>query len=318
MPAASVTWSAAPAASASFPEPGLVRFEATGSVTLTARADGQEATTSVTISAPPDLVFDMARDGNRDIFRAALDGRDVERLTSDPTDDTDPTVGGGTLVFTSRRSGNAELFARPIEGTQLEQLTETEDDEIQPALSRDGQRVAFASDRDGVFQVWTAALDGANPVRATDGLGFDAALEGSPSWAADGGTLALMSTARGNADVWTVEVPGSDGTPVADGTEPELEPAWHPTEEQLVFAAVTDGDAELFHLDLTTGTLTRLTTRPGSDGQPAWLPDGRIVYTAWTDGEPALRWLDPADPELVQEIPIETGERPQNPHGIFE
>jgi hypothetical protein len=50
----------------------------------------------------------------------------------------------------------------------------------------------------------------------------------------------------------------------------------------------------------------RLTSRPGIDGQPAYLPDGRVVYTAWTDGVPRLRWLDPDHPADGAEIP--TGE----------
>src|SRR2546429_1065616 len=44
---------------------------------------GCTASEAPNVAAPPAIVFDWLRNGNRDIYRAALDGRDVVRLTSD-------------------------------------------------------------------------------------------------------------------------------------------------------------------------------------------------------------------------------------------
>jgi len=71
------------------------------------------------------------------------------------------------------------------------------------------------------------------------------------------------------------------------------------------------GDVELYLLDLEDRSVRRLTEREGSDGYPAWLPDGRIVYVAYTGSTPELRWLDPAAPGVTHPIPLPG--RPGNP-----
>src|SRR6266566_7889058 len=92
-------------------------------------------------TAPPTIVFDWLRNGNRDIYRAALDGKDTVRLTSDPGDDQHPTERAGTVVFTSYRDGNGELYAVPATGGAERRLTtSTEFNETQPALSPDGTK----------------------------------------------------------------------------------------------------------------------------------------------------------------------------------
>src|SRR5205807_5891481 len=72
---------------------------------------GCTASEAPNVAAPPAIVFDWMRNGNRDIYRAALDGRDVVRLTSDPGDDQHPTERAGAVVFTSYRDGHAQLYA---------------------------------------------------------------------------------------------------------------------------------------------------------------------------------------------------------------
>ena len=75
----------------------------------------------------------------------------------------------------------------------------------------------------------------------------------------------------------------------------DFEPAFSPDGRRIAFASNRTGDVELFLLELESGEVTRLTNREGSDGQPTWLPDGRIVYVAFAEATPELRWLDPKE-----------------------
>ena len=313
-----VRWSAEPSSHVEFIGADRARLEETGAVTIRAEADGLSGERSVTVEPPPAIVFER-RDpgGNLDVWRAALDGRDVQRLTDAPVDDGDPTAAGGQVVFVSSRSGNGDLYAVPAGGGDATRLTAEPTQEVDPALSRDGARLAFARpDERGLFAVWTAESDGTVAERVTDELGFDFAIETSPSWSPDGDRLAVMSTARGAADVWQVTVSSGEAMVLAGRDESEVQPAWHPDAERVAFAAVVDDDTELFLLDLEDDSVTRLTERSGTDAQPAWLPDGRLVYTARSGGMPELRWLDPADPAAVHVIPLDGA--PEHPHGIFE
>ena len=127
------------------PWPG-VRESLTLSVVLLLGCTASEAPG---VGAAPAIVFDWLRDGNRDIYRAALDGTDTVRLTSDPGDDQYPTERAGTVVFTSYRDGNGELYAVPSLGGAEQRLTTTAANETQPALSPDGRHIAYLSDDSG-------------------------------------------------------------------------------------------------------------------------------------------------------------------------
>src|SRR2546425_9596893 len=110
---------------------------------------GCTASEAPKVAAPPAIVFDWLRNGNRDIYRAALDGKDTVRLTSDPGDDQYPTERAGTVVFTSYRDGNGELYAVSSTGSSERRLTTTSANETQPALSPDGGHIAYLSDVSG-------------------------------------------------------------------------------------------------------------------------------------------------------------------------
>jgi Tol biopolymer transport system component len=316
-----VVWSAEPEQAAEFPEAGLVRFLTEGSVTLMAEARmglarrlGRE---TVDVAVPPLIVVDLLADGNRDIYRVAIDGGDLARLTEAGLDDLDPTAAGGTVVFTSFRDGNAELYSVPLSGGTPQRLTQTADNEVQPALSPDGTRLAYASDPTGIHKLWTANADGSGPEATTPDFGTGGSVEGSPSWAWTGDRLAFISTTNGTADIFDLRLDGSDPALLIGGDDADVEPAWHPDRAEVVFVSNRTGNAELFLYRVASQELTQLTDRPGSDGEPAWLPDGRIVYTAWVNNVPQLRWLDPAVPDSVHAIPIDAG-TPRRAAGAFD
>ncbi|MDX1577884.1 MAG: hypothetical protein R3266_05345 [Gemmatimonadota bacterium] len=293
-----------------------VRFEETGAVIITVSHDGDEVSESVQVAVPPTIVYELLRDGNRDIWKAALDGRDRERLTSDPGDDRDPTLTGDDVVFVSFRAGNGDLYRVSLSGGTVSRLTQTPADEGNPALSPAGDRLAFTADGTGVPKLWTAAADGSGAARASTESRFSGAVESSPSWAPGDDELVFMSTDAGSADLYAYRegTPGVEEVLVAGATA-EVEPAWGPDGDRVVFASQRDGATDLYLLDRATGSTTRLTDRADADGQPSWLSDGRIVFTAWVDGEPRLRWLDPDDPGLeAHEIDVGSG-RPGHPAG---
>src|SRR2546430_16244239 len=156
------------------------------------------------VAAAPVIVFDWLRDGNRDIYRATIDGKDSVRLTSDPGDDQYPTERAGTVVLTSYRDGNGELYAVPSTGGAARRLTTTPADETQPALSPDGRHIAYLSDVSGVPKLWLCAADGTNPEPLTTGFGFAGSIEASPSWAPSGDRLVFVSTANGPSGLFVL------------------------------------------------------------------------------------------------------------------
>jgi Tol biopolymer transport system component len=54
----------------------------------------------------------------------------------------------------------------------------------------------------------------------------------------------------------------------------DVSPAWSPDGRQLAFVSYRDGNAEIYLLDLPTGSLRNLTNHPAPDTSPVWSPDG--------------------------------------------
>jgi len=323
-----VQWSGSPSNAVEFPAPGKARLKESGTVQIRAETGDAAGQLTIQVSAPPVVVFDMRRNGNRDIYRVSLDGRDLTRLTTHALDDLSPTVAGGTIVFTGYRTFQvvgetttatiADLYSMPLSGGSASRRTATGDAELDPALSPNGQRLAFTRlAGEPAPKVWVSGANGSNPGRATPAVGFSGSTEASPSWAPDNARLVYMSTRDGSANLYILNVAAGTTSPLlADVFSAYVEPAWSPDGQWIAFVSNRDGPTNIYRVHVDTREVERLTNRAEPDGQPAWLPDGRIVFTSWSGNETRLRWLDPSEPGKVYDIPLEDGS-PQNPAGIF-
>ncbi|HET6230661.1 MAG TPA: hypothetical protein VFE05_11380 [Longimicrobiaceae bacterium] len=260
--------------------------------------------------ALPVVVFDRVTGGNRDIWRVALDGSDLVRITSNVADDQNPTVAQGLVVFTSFRDTAADLYRIPLTGGAETRLTQQHVDLLDAAYSSNGLRLAYTNDVSGVSRLYTSKADGTGGAPATTGSGQ---IEAGPTWKPRADTssahldsIAFVSTLTGGSDIY-IATPGGAATLLVGGPNAEVEPAWSPDGTQVAFVSDRTGDTEIFTVNVSTGVVTRLTNRAGTDNGPAWLADGRLVYTAWVGSTPHLEWLDPAAPATTHVIPTGTG-----------
>ncbi len=76
-----------------------------------------------------------------------------------------------TMVFNTHRDGNWEIYSMELNGENLKRLTFNEDKRAdfefsnidgEPALSPDGQKIAFLSGREGSFDICIMDIDGKN------------------------------------------------------------------------------------------------------------------------------------------------------------
>jgi Tol biopolymer transport system component len=288
-----------------------------GTVTLRATFGRDEGARELTVAVPPSIVFDRVVDGNRDLWRVALDGGDLARLTDHAAEDSDPTVAAGRIVFASLRAdSNLELFSIPLTGGDATRLTRTAAPETMPALSRDGQRLAYISNASGLAKLWLAAGDGSGGAPAAPSFGAGFALDASPSWAPDGGRIAFTSTEGGSPDVFGL-APGGTPSLLAGGSSLELEPAFSPDGLYLAFTSDRAGGGltRIYVMHLASGAVSRLSFGALPVGQPAWTADGRLVYTEFTPAGGQLRWIDLPLSMVVHAIPTGAGSA-RNPAGI--
>ena len=67
-----------------------------------------------------------------------------------------------------------------------------------PAVSPDGSRLAFVSNRDGQYEIYVAAIDGSNPVNVSR----HALRDTYPTWTPDGGSVTFVSERTIKASAW--------------------------------------------------------------------------------------------------------------------
>jgi len=144
-----------------------------------------------------------------------------------------------------------------------------------PAWSPDGRRIAFASDRDGNFEVYVVNADGSGQRNLTRKPGFDS----DPVWSPDGRKIAFVRTnsdgdgpARGH-ELYLMNADGSGQRMLARGRAP----AWSPDGRKIAFRSARDGNGEVYVVNADGSGLQRLTRNPQSDGGPLWSPDGRKI-----------------------------------------
>ena len=119
-------------------------------------------------------------------------------------------------------------------------LSRSDGNDFAPAVSPDGSRIAFYSDRDGHADLFVMNADGSDPVNLTRGI--------------RNSDTEYKFTGR---SYWVFKC------------------GWSPDGQELVFMSPIDGNYELFVTRVDGSTPRRITTTPGSELTPAWGPARR-------------------------------------------
>ena len=185
------------------------------------------------------------------------------------------------------------------DGTDVRQLTENDGSEDGPSWSPDGDRIAFASDRNGWREIFVMNADGTDVRQLTENEDRGRGVRDKdhrPSWSPDGDRIAF--------DRWIMEVDGilglhtseifvmnADGTEVCqltghDDPEPmRWNASWSPDGDRIAFHRSWNGDHGIFVMNADGTDVRQLTENDGYDYNPSWSPDGdRIALSRGRNG----------------------------------
>jgi Tol biopolymer transport system component len=131
----------------------------------------------------------------------------------------------------SDRDDNDEIYVMDADGSDPRRLTFNDAHDHMLSWSPDGTRIAFASDRDGNYEIYVMAVpdgsdaDGSNPQRLTD----NDADEWFPSWSPDGAQL-LFNSKRdgGDLDVYIMDADGTNVRRLTDSPGQDFNAVWQP------------------------------------------------------------------------------------------
>jgi hypothetical protein len=157
---------------------------------------------------------------------------------------------------------------------------------IAPALSPDGGKLAFLSERD-LFSIELFVADAAsgNITRRLSRTLVDTHLESlqfinsAGAWDRSGRQLALGAVSKGRPLL--VLLDAQSGERVREVPFPRLgeiyTPSFSPDGNRVVFSALAGGVTDLYVYDLQKEALRQITDDAYADLQPAWSPDGRTI-----------------------------------------
>jgi len=187
----------------------------------------------------------------------------------------------GIILLSMEENGYAHLFAYLPQELPLLRLTSGEWDDVQPALSPDGKQVAFASNRDGFWDLYILEINSGEITRITNTETYEA----SPSWSPDGQWLAFEAYADENLDIAILSLTDGDQEPINLTLDPSSDhsPAWAPGGRQLAFVSNRNGDSDIWLADLDkTGAerYVNLSKTPhAEENHPVWTTEG--THLAW-------------------------------------
>jgi len=228
------------------------------------------------------IVFVSNRDGNWEIYVMNADGSAQTRLTDNSAIDELPAwTADGRIVFGSYRDGNDNLYVMAADGGSLRRLTNDPGTEAFPAPAPTGDRIAFISDRDGTFDVYTMSIDGDGSwTRVTDSPVSDV----WPIWSPAGTKIAFD---RWNGDNHVIETVNADGTGLTRITNvpgrEEVAPAWSPDGTRLAFLGCYSNNCDLVVRN-ADGSGAETTLVHGGAGAPDWQALPRNTSTSGSGG----------------------------------
>jgi WD40 repeat protein len=228
----------------------------------------------------------------------------------------DETV--GRILKRAGRAGNAEAAIEEVVGVKIDDLSKQWHEAIRatyrsiaeskrpptaygralitdknagelnlaPALSPDGRRIVFLSER-GLFSidVYLADAQTGRILRHIVKTAVDPHFESlqfinsSGAWDRQGRRFAFGTVQKGRPYLSILDV---DGSRIARDVKlanlgEVFSPSWSPDGNRIVFSAIAGGLTDLYLYDLKADKLQRLTDDAFADLQPAWSPDGRTI-----------------------------------------
>ena len=188
------------------------------------------------------------------------------------------------VIFSFEENGYAHLFAYIPDQLPLTRLTSGDWDNITPSPSPDGEKLAFASNRGGQWDLYLLDLQSGDVAQLTDTPEY----EGSPTWSPDGTFLAYEAYLHDNLDivVGPADDPAKDAVRLTTSPASDHSPAWAPDGRHIAF--ISNGEVILADLDKTEeARFQTLSNTPlASEAHPVWSPDGSKL--AWASSSQAI------------------------------
>lgn len=130
----------------------------------------------------------------------------------------------GTLVCTAYLHGKDQIILLDPKTGAETNLTDSKSESTRPAVSPDGKKIAFVSDRHGNPDIYTMSLDGSDVHRLTLGNKVD---NRDPGWSPDGRHLVFSSNREGKYNLYVMDLRGNLLKQLTFSEGDNISPVWY-------------------------------------------------------------------------------------------
>ncbi len=266
------------------------------------------------------IFYSASVDGVLQVFGCEMRSGKSTRITSSETDASvvDASQEGRSILFSSAKE-ESNLWRVSVSDAQEQPLARDLNSKLWPAVSPDGTRVAFQSEKD--MSLGNHLFDGAimvKPVKARDdGERPTPLVEHGflPTWSPDGSAIAFLRDNAGKKELFSINPNGGGERRLGSGTIStagySVSPynytqttgfSWSPDSSSIAFISEAGGTTNVVVVQVKDGTERSLTANADNGllyACPMWSPDGKQIAvtlrtksTATTKESVALKVID--------------------------
>ncbi len=228
------------------------------------------------------VYFSSSREGTLALWRVAVEGGALERLTMGTGHENDPSVSrdGSRLVYATQATQRS-LFIRDLDSEKETKLKGLRDD-CMAAVAPDKSMIVYASDRVGPENdLWLQPLERGIAVGSPQRLTDHAGNASHPIISPDGRWIAYYRIIEEQRDIWTVPVTGGQPIRITDHPAADIHPAWSPDGSMIAFISEREGGSHIWVAPIREGQRIaqprRLAQEDVSAYAPSWSPEGTLV-----------------------------------------
>lgn len=191
----------------------------------------------------------------------------------------------GTVFLSLSDGGFSHLYVYQPVSMPLTPISSGPWDDITPAVSPDGTRLAFASNREGFWDIYILNLKDGQTTRFTNTSAYDA----FPSWSPDGSYLVYESYLSDLEIIVQAVESGSSPILLSENPAADFSPSWSPQGRQIAFVSDRDGSRDIWIADLDKTEDSRFTNISQNaqeiESHPTWSNDGgQLAWAGQSNG----------------------------------